>query len=119
MPILKSPCSNCPFRKDEKAIDLNHGRLEGIVADLLSDDSHNFVCHKTLSTERKTCSGALAFMHKLGRLPISGRLGIMFGVVDEHDLKRAEGIVKDREDLDWSLINLEQIRDGSSRTNVE
>ena len=48
MPITKRPCSNCPFRCDGEGIELRPGRLEGIVADLLANDQHTFVCHKTL-----------------------------------------------------------------------
>ena len=64
MPITKRPCSNCPFRCDDDAIELRPGRLEGIIAGLLRNDMSTFVCHKTLDTQRMTCAGAVAVMAK-------------------------------------------------------
>jgi len=54
MPITKRPCSNCPFRCDDDAIELRPGRLEGIIAGILRNDMRTFVCHKTLDTQRMT-----------------------------------------------------------------
>lgn len=93
MPITKRPCSNCPFRHDGAGIELSHGRLEGIVSDLLSDDRNTFVCHKTLDTERKTCAGALGLMSKLGRLPVIARLGLAMGVITVKDIDASAALV--------------------------
>ena len=35
---LKKPCSNCPFRNDEDAIDLKIDRKEQIIEELLSGE---------------------------------------------------------------------------------
>ena len=45
MPITKRPCANCPFRCDGAGVQLEPGRLEGIVSELLADDQQTFVCH--------------------------------------------------------------------------
>lgn len=93
MPITKRPCANCPFRCDDANITLAPGRLEGIVADLLHDDKATFVCHKTLDSGRMTCAGAVAIMSKLGRLPVIARMGLVFGVITEADIKASEAMV--------------------------
>ena len=32
MPITKRPCANCPFRSDGAGVELEPGRVEGIVS---------------------------------------------------------------------------------------
>lgn len=93
MPINKRPCSNCPFRCDGAGIELQPGRLESIVADLLSNDHNTFVCHKTLETERMTCAGALGVMSKLGRLPVIARVGLATGAITMADITASEAVV--------------------------
>nr|WP_314711379.1 DUF6283 family protein [uncultured Comamonas sp.] len=93
MPITKRPCANCPFRCDGAGIELNPGRLEGIVSNLLADDQQTFVCHKTLEKERMTCAGAVALMSKLGRLPVIARLGLAYGVITEDDIVASAAMV--------------------------
>lgn len=100
MPITKRPCSNCPFRNDGAGIDLEPGRIEGIVEDLLADDQATFVCHKTLDTGRMPCAGAVALMSKLGRLPVIARLGLVYGVISKSDIVASEALVIDPDDLD-------------------
>lgn len=99
MPITKRPCSNCPFRCDGAGIELSPGRLEGIVSDLLADDTQTFVCHKTLDKERMTCAGAIGLMSKLGRLPVIARLGLACGVITEDDIETSAALVIDPGDL--------------------
>lgn len=99
MPITKRPCSNCPFRHDGKGIELNPGRIEGIVTELLADDQQTFVCHKTLHAERKTCAGAIGLMLKLGRLPVIARLGLATGLVSVADIEASAAMVIDPESL--------------------
>lgn len=41
---LKKICSNCHFRKDGKAIALSPGRLEGIIQDLVDNETSSFYC---------------------------------------------------------------------------
>lgn len=99
MPITKRPCANCPFRKDGAGIELQPGRVEGIVADLLADDRQTFVCHKTLDKERMTCAGAVGIMSKLGRLPVIARLGLAYGVITQDDIEASAKLVIDPSDL--------------------
>lgn len=102
MPITKRPCANCPFRCDGAGIELNPGRLEGIVSHLLADDQQTFVCHKTLEKERMTCAGAVALMSKLGRLPVIARLGLAYGVITEDDIVASAAMVIDPSSLTLS-----------------
>lgn len=99
MPITKRPCANCPFRSDGAAIELNPGRIEGIVSDLLADDQQTFVCHKTLEKERMTCAGALGLMSKLGRLPVIARMGLAFGLITKDDIAASAAMVIDPSSL--------------------
>lgn len=99
MPISKRPCANCPFRRGGSGIELDPGRLEGIVSDLLATDHATFVCHKTLNAERKTCAGALGLMSKLGRLPIIARLGLAYGVITQDDIAASAAMVIDPSNL--------------------
>ncbi len=108
MPITKRPCSNCPFRHDESAIQLQPGRIEGIVEGLLRDDLQTFVCHKTLDTDRMSCAGAIAVMHKLGRLPVIARLGLVTGVLSVEDLAVCAAMVIDPGSLALSGASVEE-----------
>jgi len=54
LPIIKSPCKNCPFRKDTLKGWLGSDRMTEIL------ESDSFVCHKTTKSElkyRKQCAG--------------------------------------------------------------
>lgn len=95
MPITKRPCSNCPFRKDGSGIELQPGRIKGILLRLLKDDGNTFVCHKTLESGRMTCAGAVGVMSKLERLPFIARLGLAMGVITQSDVKISETMVID------------------------
>lgn len=95
MPIVKRPCSNCPFRRDGAGVELSPGRLEGIVAGLLRDDHQTFVCHKTLDSQRMTCAGAVGLMSKLGRLPVIARMGLACGVIHQEDIAASAAQVID------------------------
>lgn len=99
MPITKRPCSNCPFRRDGAGIELQPGRLEGIVLDLLADDHQTFVCHKTLDTQRSTCAGSLGVMAKIGRMPVIGRFGLALGIITASDIEASAALVVDPSDL--------------------
>lgn len=98
---LKTPCANCPFLK-AGGIELNPGRLEGIKADLLSDDFSSFYCHKTThltgseedqdgeqgyraSGREAHCAGAAAFLLARGRQNIAMRLACLEGVIKPAD----------------------------------
>lgn len=87
---LKRPCKNCPFRKTG-GIELEPGRLQGIVDDLASNDQATFQCHETVhgksggewndegqyeaSGKEAMCAGAMIYLEKLGRPTVTMRLG--------------------------------------------
>lgn len=102
MPITKRPCANCPFRSDGAGIELRDGRLNHIVADLLADDHHTFVCHKTLDKERMTCAGAVGFLSKLDRLPVIARLGLACGIISQADITASAALVIEPGNLNLS-----------------
>jgi hypothetical protein len=91
---LKKPCANCPFRNDDKAIELQDGRKEQIIEDLLSGVEPSFPCHSTVyrpdgrnfddddeyrPVDICHCPGAIAVARKFGRdttlVQIATRLG--------------------------------------------
>lgn len=104
---LIKPCGNCPFRK-EGAIDLESGRLQGIVNHLVHDDHSTFHCHVTVvgktggewdeegqytaSGNEAMCAGAMIYLEKLGRPTVGMRLGRLWGryqpraMLAHHDL---------------------------------
>lgn len=54
IPMVKKPCSNCPFKKDTLKGWLGADRAEEIA------NAHGFTCHKTGETgsgPRKQCAG--------------------------------------------------------------
>lgn len=59
LPIMQTPCNNCPFRKDSLKGWLGSERMTEIL------ESDSFVCHKTTSKDkpdsdnkhRKQCAG--------------------------------------------------------------
>jgi hypothetical protein len=106
---LKKPCANCPFRK-EGAIDLQPGRVPGIIEHLLSDDMNGFPCHKTTYGEgsdedddgnyipngkEAQCVGAMAFLRKVGRPNVGMRLAMAFGIVDPAKLDALADLIID------------------------
>jgi hypothetical protein len=105
MPVLKRPCANCPFRNDGKGVPLRPKRLESIIDGLLKNDFGTFNCHKTLDTEPQTCAGAMATLHKLGRLPFVGRLAIEFGVIEQSDLEASKAMVIDPNTLELEAMS--------------
>lgn len=99
---LKSPCANCPFRKNQigpHPIVLGKGRAEGLVRDVLIHGG-SFACHKTTSfdgeyddedstgyqyTDKESqCAGAGIMQIKSNRtsswMQISERMGWDIGV---------------------------------------
>lgn len=122
--LLKSPCSKCPFRKGS-LLELQPGRLEGIVSNLLANDKATFSCHNTLSysdrdnsnfeTEseddvetpaaidylngEKMCAGAAAYLMKVGRPSVGMRYAMHSGSISFDHWKKAEQSVIDLVDL--------------------
>src|SRR5258708_6854075 len=93
---LRRPCANCPFRK-EGAIDLEPGRLAGIVEGLVSGEHSTFHCHKTVYNGRtggewddygnyrasgteSMCAGAIVYLEKIHRPTVAMRLGVAYGM---------------------------------------
>lgn len=62
-----APCADCPFLRSG-AIELNPGRLDGIIADLLR--GQNFLCHTRYYSHprvRQPCAGAIIYLEKARR----------------------------------------------------
>lgn len=70
-------CSNCPFKDNGKAINLQKGRVDSIKEELLGSPQNSFNCHKTVynlddrmqQTEEqklKMCYGAFRFLLENG-----------------------------------------------------
>lgn len=107
---LKRPCDNCPFLKSG-GIDLETGRLEGIVEGLLSNDRSTFQCHKTVhcaqggtwtdegdylaSGHEAMCAGAAAFLMKRGRPSVNMRIGFAMGCATPDQWTGAADLVID------------------------
>ena len=92
---VQKPCNNCPFRK-EGAIDLDSGRLKGIIDGLHEDDHSSFPCHKIVHSNKggewneegqylpsgneAMCAGASAFLMKAGRPSVRMRIAFVTGL---------------------------------------
>ncbi|KWU26364.1 hypothetical protein [Burkholderia cenocepacia] len=102
---LRRPCANCPFRRDG-AIELEPGRLDGIIDGLVKDDWSTFNCHKTVhndktggewdedgkytpSGEESMCAGAIVYLEKIGRPTVGMRLGHLIGDYDPTRMEEA------------------------------
>jgi len=68
LPCTKSPCANCPFRKDTLDGWLGKERMEEITS------SDSFTCHKT-SKPRLQCAGHMLLLKEQNQFY---RLGKMF-----------------------------------------
>lgn len=101
---LKAPCGNCPFRI-HGAIELEPGRLDGIIQDLVKNDCSTFQCHKTVhskttggdwdddgnyvSTGKEAmCVGAMIYLEKLGRPTVGMRIAQIRGVYDPRQFEK-------------------------------
>lgn len=106
----RTPCYNCPFRKDTEAIALREGRLGGIVERLRDDDRQVFYCHKTTTGEKvthpdgeeecqpsgyeKECMGAIAFMQKkYHTTSVNTRVNFLREKITPEHIKRAMELV--------------------------
>ncbi len=115
---LKKPCANCPFRNDRRAIDLNPGRKEGIMAELLTGQSSTFPCHKTVYREDgrnhdddgnytpkdvSVCPGAAAVARKFGRDLQIVQIGYRLGFIKEDHYDEALAETLEPADIDIKL----------------
>jgi hypothetical protein len=107
---LKRPCSNCPFLK-EGAIPLQPGRLEGIVSDLVENDSSTFQCHKTVHSARggdwdgednytpsgheAMCAGAAAYLMNRDRPTQIMRVAFALGAATPTDWDNSKALIID------------------------
>lgn len=106
---VKTPCANCPFRNDSKAIELQPGRREGIIERLLSGEDETFPCHATVyrpdsrnhdeegnyrPVDVSVCSGAAALARKFGRDTTMVQLATRLGFIpyDHYDEALAKTI---------------------------
>lgn len=104
---LKQPCENCPFRVSG-AIQLQPGRLESIVEDLMSNDHQVFDCHKTVHCDKGGewddstgeynrsgnelhCAGASILLLKRSRPSVQMRISMAFGMLDGEEILREHG----------------------------
>ncbi len=107
---LKRPCGGCPFTAD--GVDLEPGRLQSIVADLLANDHQIFHCHETVYSKRlggqfsdagdytpshrgSVCAGAMVVLEELNRPSVAQRVGAALGVYDRQEvMKNAHLVVR-------------------------
>jgi hypothetical protein len=75
--VCTSECATCVYRPGN-VMHLQPGRLKGMVADALGNDSF-IVCHKTLDGERAVCRG---FYDAHGWATLGCRLGHLLGVIE-------------------------------------
>lgn len=68
LPYMKSPCANCPFRKDTQKGWLGASRMKEI------SQSGSFVCHKNTA---KQCAGHMIMVGESNTfVQLASRLGI-------------------------------------------
>lgn len=107
---LKKPCGNCPFRK-EGAIELEPGRVEGILSDMMKNDATTFQCHETVyckkggewteegdyqaSGHEAMCAGAAAVLMKRRRPTVNMRVAFAMGVATPTDWDVAKPVTID------------------------
>ncbi len=99
-PLLKHPCSDCPFRSD-KPFYLEEQRKREIVKDL--EFGLSFLCHKTInygedsgwneewdrydaSGEEKHCAGAMIILQKQGIPNTLMQVGSRLQLIDLNEL---------------------------------
>ena len=71
LPIIQTPCKDCPFRKDSLKGWLGKKRMTEIL------EADSFVCHKTTNTElkdRKQCAGFMIIQKDTSLLMEVGKI---------------------------------------------
>ena len=120
---LRKPCSNCPFRSGSGSIELQKGRREGIIEDLLSGKMTTFPCHKTVYREDGRnhdedgnytpndvahCPGAAAVCRKAGRDSVVVQIASRMRFIDHdhYDAAKGESMEPEDLDIDWERVHL-------------
>lgn len=105
---LKRPCANCLFLK-QGAIELEPGRLDGIITALIEDDHSTFSCHKTVHSARggewdddgnytpsgheSMCAGAASYLMKHKRPTVGMRIAFATGMASPTDWNEAQALI--------------------------
>jgi hypothetical protein len=110
---LNQLCADCPFRKDDKAIKLEPGRIKGIIDSLVTQEVLTFHCHKTVygnscnfdeegeytPKDVSHCPGAIAVMKKLGKDTVAVQIAERLNVIPQNHYNKAMEQSIDPEDL--------------------
>lgn len=96
---LKTPCVNCPFRKNIEPF-LRKERAREISSALMQDKS--FQCHKTIdlpNSKHQHCAGAMIMLEKIERPNQMMRISERLGLYDRSKLKMDEDVFDDFQDF--------------------
>ena len=84
---MKSPCAECPFRRDRPGF-LRRARVQSIADGLLAEGEtcQPFKCHKTIGMgeDAQHCAGALIVLEKMNRPHLGMLTGRMLSEYDGH-----------------------------------
>lgn len=82
LPYCKSPCSNCPFRRDVQEGWLGEERMEGILK------QSSFVCHKTAygkEEDKLQCAGHMTIKGENNDfVQLANRMGLDTTIRNQH-----------------------------------
>lgn len=90
---VKTPCAECPFRRDSNPF----LRRAGTLAKQLADDHFWFACHHTTGVahgkrvrpeNQSQCAGSMGVLWRMGRPNIAMRAAILFGFMTIADVDR-------------------------------
>lgn len=104
---LKKPCSNCPFRSDDKGVRISETRAQEI-ADGITIKQGTFSCHKTTNDKDgdiaddkdvQHCAGAMIMLEKMEKPNQMMRLEERFGGYDRHKLDMNAPVVDDADEF--------------------
>lgn len=125
---LRSPCDNCPFRKDG-GIRLRAGRVRELIA-ATGNPGGEFACHKTTrdkddrriaTAESQHCAGALIFADKRGTSTQMTRIMERLGGFDVTRLKGHDLVFDGPREMLASAIDAQpgaRIRDACNVSDV-
>lgn len=101
---LKKPCTNCPFLRSEKRVNLRYDRIAEIHNYMTAAQGGSFPCHKTVEHDdddgeyvprpgEQHCLGGLIYALAQGSPNQLTRVALRLGVVDADELLKHKGIV--------------------------